>query len=843
MSNSPLSPLSSSKSKLRSGIALASGSGSGASISLSSEICNSTIDSKINNYKKTRKKKKKNSKLGELVELEGANQGEVVWSTYNIYFAAAGKALLVFHWPLTWIVHWFLSAIYYLQHICSCGCRPDSRIQAMFLSIFPLLDNTNFKSNSLGIATAIFLSLLSTFVEIAWLGWTYSVAAWMTSMEASGKASDIPTQVLLWTAAIPAATLFKEFSRTIGSMRAARAIHDGFLLSITRAHLSWFQKTPTGRIVNRLGQDVSVIDWDVMVVLRNILDAGNAAIYIVAVIAWNFPILVPVLIPVVALAFYIAHKYVITSRDLKRMESVAKSPIYVHFSETVHGRSIIRAFGASDRFFDKLLPLLDDLNRCHINLWLTNRWLHVRMDGVAAIIGGLISALIIYGPAKMITPMKAAVALGYCLEFTETLAWLIRSYAETQINMNAVERIVEYSNLPCENYQAQSFTEKRNNNRNRSRSRSNSSDNGLITSNANSSNTDGDEIRTSSSLLPTASAWRPLGSACFSSACQFFPKCISGDGNSNNYNRSNDDGFGDTKNFFMWRPAFEPAVPATTRDVMKVVVDENWPRSAAARGSGLTFEDIKLKYPSRARLALSGVSFSAPAGSKIGICGRTGAGKSSMISALLRLVEPCSGRIIIDGVNILTLPLHTLRSRIAVVPQNPELYRGSIRSNIDPFKLTTDEAIWQALDRCGISDHVHNMSGDELKDKIVTDGGDNFSVGQRQLLCIARAMLRYSNVLILDECSSACDAQTDENIQTTIQSHFKASTVLCIAHRLKTIASYDLILVMDDGKVAEIGTPASLLENDGLFRAMCEASGDFDELSALATATRHQHYG
>ena len=131
----------------------------------------------------------------------------------------------------------------------------------------------------------------------------------------------------------------------------------------------------------------------------------------------------------------------------------------------------------------------------------------------------------------------------------------------------------------------------------------------------------------------------------------------------------------------------------------------------------------------------------------------------------------------------------------------------------------------------------------ELKDKIVTDGGDNFSVGQRQLLCIARAMLRYSNVLILDECSSACDAQTDENIQTTIQSHFKASTVLCIAHRLKTIAGYDLILVMDDGKVAEIGTPASLLENDGLFRAMCEASGDFDELSALATATRHQHYG
>lgn len=198
-------------------------------------------------------------------------------------------------------------------------------------------------------------------------------------------------------------------------------------------------------------------------------------------------------------------------------------------------------------------------------------------------------------------------------------------------------------------------------------------------------------------------------------------------------------------------------------------------------------------------------------------------------------MEPSSGELLIDGVNVLQLPLHTLRSRLAIVPQEPTLFQGSVRSNLDPFSSTTDEVLWSALAKVKLKSHVASMPGETLDDKLVAEKGSNFSVGQRQLLCMARALLRGTSILILDECTANVDHETDGLIQDTVRNELNGVTVLSIAHRLHTVAFYDLVLVMDRGQVAEFGSPLSLIENkNSIFHSMCQSSGDFDYLVGIA---------
>lgn len=222
-------------------------------------------------------------------------------------------------------------------------------------------------------------------------------------------------------------------------------------------------------------------------------------------------------------------------------------------------------------------------------------------------------------------------------------------------------------------------------------------------------------------------------------------------------------------------------------------------------------------------------------------CIITGAGKSSLLVALFRVVEPMAGSILIDGVDVLQLPLHAVRSRLAIVPQDPILFRGSIRSNLDPFSEKNDVQLWSALVRVRMADHVANMPGGSgttngpLAEKLVADHGANLSVGQRQLLCMARAILRGATVLVMDEATANVDSATDLIIQETIRTEFSCCTVLCIAHRLHTVANCDLVLVMDRGRAAEFAPPASLLQDvQSLFYSMCKKSGNFDALRKAA---------
>ena len=252
----------------------------------------------------------------------------------------------------------------------------------------------------------------------------------------------------------------------------------------------------------------------------------------------------------------------------------------------------------------------------------------------------------------------------------------------------------------------------------------------------------------------------------------------------------------------------------------KITTPEGWPADGAIK-----FSNVKLQYRSNLPLALKGVQFSIKAREKIGVCGRTGAGKSSILMVLFRLFEPLSeSSVVIDGIECMGLPLHHLRSALAVIPQDPIIFNGSLRTNLDPFAKFSDQEIWKVLEKVTLRRFVERLP-DQLDEKVGSNGGQ-LSLGQKQLICIARAMLKKSRVLLCDEATSSVDQETDQIIQQIIRTEFVNHTVLTIAHRLDTIIDCDRIMVLNDGVVAEIESPTVLLADpDSLFSQMANKAG------------------
>lgn len=253
-------------------------------------------------------------------------------------------------------------------------------------------------------------------------------------------------------------------------------------------------------------------------------------------------------------------------------------------------------------------------------------------------------------------------------------------------------------------------------------------------------------------------------------------------------------------------------------------VPESWPHKGE-----IVFNEVQMRYREDLPLVLQGLTMTVAGGERIGIVGRTGAGKSSIMSTLFRLVELSGGSISIDGIDIAQVGLKDLRTRLAIIPQDPTLFRGTIRSNLDPFNEHTDLELWSALRQSDLIDADASLDdkahGRIHLDGIVEEEGLNFSLGQRQLMALARALVRGSQIIVCDEATSSVDMETDQKIQRTIQTGFKGKTLLCIAHRLKTIINYDRICVMDQGRIAELDTPLRLWEEGGIFRSMCDRSG------------------
>lgn len=281
-------------------------------------------------------------------------------------------------------------------------------------------------------------------------------------------------------------------------------------------------------------------------------------------------------------------------------------------------------------------------------------------------------------------------------------------------------------------------------------------------------------------------------------------------------------------------------------EIAETTPPHNWPSEGR-----VVFRDFKVRYREGLDLVLKGISFSVNGAEKIGIVGRTGAGKSSLTLALFRIIEAAEGQIIIDDIDIATLGLHNLRSRLTIIPQDPVLFSGSLRMNLDPFNRHADEEVWRALDHAHLKVFVQGLPSGLAHQ--VSEGGDNLSVGQRQLICLARALLRKTKILILDEATAAVDLETDDLIQRTIREEFKESTVLTIAHRLNTILDSDRysscfiflllwfvfmyynnysyfffcrVIVLDKGYMVEFDSPHLLLQKpSSAFYSMAKDAG------------------
>ena len=246
---------------------------------------------------------------------------------------------------------------------------------------------------------------------------------------------------------------------------------------------------------------------------------------------------------------------------------------------------------------------------------------------------------------------------------------------------------------------------------------------------------------------------------------------------------------------------------------------EDWPTNGC-----IVFKGYSTRYREGLELVLKQISFEIKAGHRVGVVGRTGAGKSSLTLALFRIIESVDGVIHIDGVDISQLGLYDLRSRLTIIPQDPVLFTGTLRLNLDPFEKHSDQQIWSALELAHLKPFVASLEAGLSHP--VSEGGDNLSVGQKQLICLGRALLRKSRVIVLDEATAAVDIETDELIQTTIRKEFNDCTIVTIAHRLNTILDYDRVLVMNRGQVAEYDSPQVLLnDQNSIFFSMAKDSG------------------
>uniref|UniRef100_A0A4W4EQB9 ATP-binding cassette, sub-family C (CFTR/MRP), member 3 n=1 Tax=Electrophorus electricus TaxID=8005 RepID=A0A4W4EQB9_ELEEL len=499
--------------------------------------------------------------------------------------------------------------------------------------------------------------------------------------------------------------MFSSFTLALGKIQAARKLHQGLLDNKFHTPQAFFDTTPIGRIINRFSKDIYVIDEALPSTVLMFLGTVFASLATMIVIISSTPIFSVVVGPLALIYFFVQRFYVATSRQLKRLESVSRSPIYSHFSETITGTSVIRAYGRNGDFVLMSDMKVDENQKSYYPGIVSNRWLGVRIEFIGNCVVLFAGLFAVLGKEKL-SPGLVGLSVSYALQVTMSLNWMVRMTSDLESNIVAVERVKEYSETPSE------------------------------------------------------APW----------------------------------------------------------EVENKKPPNEWPPEG-----NVEFADYSVRYREGLELVLRNISLKVKGGEKIGIVGRTGAGKSSMTLCLFRLLEAASGEIIIDGVKIAEIGLHDLRSKLTIIPQEPVLFSGTLRMNLDPFEKYSDDDIWNVLKLSHLHKFVSNQPA--KLDLECSEGGENLSVGQRQLVCLARALLRKSRILILDEATAAIDLETDDLIQSTIRTQFEDCTVFTIAHRLNTIMDYTRVLVLDKGQIAEFDTPTNLIAQKGIFYGMVKDAG------------------
>ncbi|XP_019827194.2 ATP-binding cassette sub-family C member 4 isoform X2 [Bos indicus] len=463
---------------------------------------------------------------------------------------------------------------------------------------------------------------------------------------------------------------------------SSQTLHNQMFESILRAPVLFFDRNPIGRILNRFSKDIGHMDDLLPLTYLDFIQTFLQVIGVVGVAVAVIPWIAIPLVPL-GIVFFVLRRYFLeTSRDVKRLESTTRSPVFSHLSSSLQGLWTIRAYKAEQRFQE---------------LFDSHQDLHSALDAG-----------------------QVGLALSYALTLMGMFQWCVRQSAEVENMMISVERVIEYTDLEKE--------------------------------------------------APWEYQKRPLPS---------------------------------------------------------------WPHEGV-----IIFDNVNFSYSLDGPLVLKHLTALIKSKEKVGIVGRTGAGKSSLIAALFRLSEP-EGKIWIDKILTTEIGLHDLRKKMSIIPQEPVLFTGTMRKNLDPFNEHSDEELWNALEEVQLKEAIEDLPG--KMDTELAESGSNFSVGQRQLVCLARAILRKNRILIIDEATANVDPRTDELIQKKIREKFAHCTVLTIAHRLNTIIDSDKIMVLDSGRLKEYDEPYVLLQNrDSLFYKMVQQLGKAE--AAALTETAKQVY-
>ena len=473
-------------------------------------------------------------------------------------------------------------------------------------------------------------------------------------------------------------------------------LHNKMLKGLLYTSIQFFESNPSGRILNRVSNDQQVIDDILPGTLIDGLIALLTLVSSIIVICLVDPRLLLMFVVVVAVFIWLSLYYLQSTCQLKRIESITRSPIYDLFSSSLNGLASIRAFKVKDDFIRTLTQRIDVNTSAHLSMKAASQWLSLRLQCIAAVIVLIVVIFSMLFQSR-IDPPLIALRFMYAVSLSFWLQWAIMQLIEAYIMMTSAERIEEFAQLPLE-----------------------------------------EDHGGHQRLIMTSPKWPDHGT--------------------------------------------------------------------------VEFRNYSLCYRSGLNPTLKNINLRIECGQKIGIIGRTGAGKSSLFKGILRFIgrSNVDGQILIDDIDISRITLHHLRLHLNIINQQPILFSGTLRYNLDPFNHYSDEQCWMALEDVQLKEFVRNHPSGLLMS--IFESGDNLSMGQCQLICIARAILKKSKILLIDEATANVDEKTDQLIQQVIAEKFHDQTVLAIAHRLNTVARYDRILVLDKGVVVNFDTPANILQ-------------------------------